>query len=310
MIGIADIAAYIPAGSESNFDKKDDFEIDDAFIRDKLGIERVSRKGADEETSDLCVQAFLALQQRSPVDIAAIDCLVVCTQNPDGFGIPHTSAVVHGKLAARDACAAFDIGLGCSGYVYALSLVSAFMAANGLKNGLLFTADPYSKIIDASDKNTVLLFGDGATVTLLQEVGAGARWLPSRFLFATRGAQGEAINNRSGRLQMNGRAVFNFSATLVPEQIRALLAAEDLPLAEVDRFLLHQGSKFIVDTLTARLGLAQEKVPLRLSEHGNTISSSIPLLLQDLLADTRLETLVLCGFGVGLSWASAILRRV
>ncbi|MBE0627713.1 MAG: ketoacyl-ACP synthase III [Burkholderiales bacterium] len=309
MIGIAQLASYIPEGFESNFDKKTRFGIDDAFIRDKLGIDRVSRMAAGDEPSDLCVRAFRALQQKCQADIGKVDCLVVCTQNPDGNGIPHTSAVVHGKLAAQDACAAFDIGLGCSGYVSALSIVTAFMAANGLKNGLLFTADPYSRIIDPSDKNTVLLFGDGATVTLLQPVGAGAQWVPTKFLFGTRGAQGDAINNRSGQLQMNGRAVFNFSATIVPTQIRALLEGENLTVDKVDRFLLHQGSKFIIDTLAARLGLPPEKVPNNLAAHGNTVSSSIPLLLEQVVSDAGIQTLVLSGFGVGLSWASAVLKR-
>jgi 3-oxoacyl-[acyl-carrier-protein] synthase III len=309
MIGIAQVAGYIPERFESNFEKKIQFEIDDAFIRDKLGIERVSRMAAEDQPSDLCVHAFRALQQKCPVEIGAIDCIVVCTQTPDGNGIPHTSAVVHGKLCAPDNCAAFDIGLGCSGYVYALSIVTAFMQANGLKNGLLFTADPYSRIIDPSDKSTVLLFGDGATATLLQPLGAGAQWVPAKFLFGTRGAQGDAINNRAGRLQINGRAVFNFSATIVPLQIRALLESENLTVADVDRFLLHQGSKFIVDTLAARLGLPPEKVPGNLAGQGNTVSSSIPLLLEDAMSDASLQTLLLSGFGVGLSWASAVLRR-
>jgi 3-oxoacyl-[acyl-carrier-protein] synthase III len=310
MIGIAQVASYIPDGFESNSDKKLRFEIDDDFIRNKLGVDRVSRKAATEETSDLCVAAWQALKQKNSIDIAEIDCLVVCTQNPDGHGIPHTSAIVHGKLGGADTCATFDIGLGCSGYVYTLSIVTAFMAANGLRNGLLFTADPYSKIIDPEDKNTVLLFGDGASITLLQPVGAGAQWAPARFIFGTRGAEGAAINNDSGHLEMNGRAVFNFTATVVPGQIRALLGAEHLTVAQVDKFLLHQGSKFIVDTLTARLELPPEKVPSNLARCGNTISSSIPLLLEDALADTGNSTLVLSGFGVGLSWATSLLKRV
>ncbi len=117
------------------------------------------RKSPDQETSDLCVAAFQDLCAGRHIDVSKIDCIVVCTQNPDSDGIPHVSAIVHGKLGLSETCASFDISLGCSGYVYGLSLVSSFMEANDLRKGLFFTADPYSKIIDMNDKNTSLLLG-------------------------------------------------------------------------------------------------------------------------------------------------------
>lgn len=309
MTGIVGIGSYIPPGRESNYAKKGQFDIDDEFIRDKLGVEAVSRKAADEETSDMCVKAHADLELRLGRRIDAVDCLVVCTQNPDGAGLPHTSAIVHGKLGLPQNCACFDIALGCSGYVYGLSIVKAFMRDNGMSSGLLFTADPYSKIIDPQDKNTVLLFGDAATVTLLQEGGIPGTWTPSAFRFGTCGKDGGALENRNGTLHMNGRAVFNFSATAVPPQVIALLKGAGLGPTDIDLFLFHQGSKFIVDQLAKRLALPPEKVPLNLSGQGNTISSSLPLLLQDRLDDTRLNRMLLSGFGVGLSWASCLLTR-
>lgn len=306
MIGIRTIASYVPPRRLSNYDRREEFALSDDFITGKLGVETVSRKKPDEETSSLCASAFAALQEKVRVDPAQIDCLVVCTQNPDGHGIPHTSAVVHAAIAVGERCAAFDISLGCSGYVYALSIAKSFMEANGLRNGLLFTADPYSKILDPADKNTVLLFGDAATVTLLGEASC---WLPTRFLFSTRGSDGMALHNRGGRLEMNGRAVFNFSATVVPAQVAELLAKEGLAATAIDLFLFHQGSRYIVDTLAKRLALPPERVPCNLAGQGNTVSSSIPLIFERYLDDARMSRVLMSGFGVGLSWASCLVER-
>ncbi|MCG3772905.1 MAG: 3-oxoacyl-[acyl-carrier-protein] synthase 3 [Nitrosomonadaceae bacterium] len=308
MICVAAIGSYIPSGRESNHAKKEKFGLDHDFIVKKLGVEEVSRKAPDEETSDLCVKAFADLESRLGRRIEAVDCLVVCTQNPDGSGLPHTSAVVHGKLSLSQGCACFDISLGCSGYIYSLSILKSFMRENGLSCGLLFTADPYSKIIDPEDKNTVLLFGDAATVTLLLDESSGGL-VPGPFLFGTRGKDGGALVNRDGVLHMNGQAVFTFSATEVPVQVHALLKDAGLHLEDINLFLFHQGSRYIVDTLTKRLSMPVEKVPINLGHQGNTISSSLPLLLQDRLNDTQFRRMLLSGFGVGLSWASCLMIR-
>jgi 3-oxoacyl-[acyl-carrier-protein] synthase-3 len=309
MIGIAAIASYVPALRLSNYDRKAEFGIDDDFIVQKLGVERVSRKAPEEETSDMCVRAFEHLQSSIGRRLESVDCLVVCTQNPDGSGIPHTSAVVHGKLSLPAGCASFDVSLGCSGYVYGLSIMQSFMQQNGLATGLLFTADPYSKIIDPNDKNTALLFGDAATVTLMETTDQPGRWRMGPFRFATRGKDGAALQNRAGTLFMNGRAVFNFSATEVPPQVSALLEDARLRAEDVDLFLFHQGSRFIVEQLVKRLSLPAAKVPVNLAVQGNTVSSSLPLLLQHHMHDPQLRRILLSGFGVGLSWASCLLTR-
>jgi 3-oxoacyl-[acyl-carrier-protein] synthase III len=310
MIGIHSVASYVPPDGISNYDRREEFDLTDEFIVEKLGVERVSRKGADEETSSMCAKAFSALQAKLTIDPADIELIVVCTQNPDRHGIPHTSAIVHGAIGAPDRCAAFDVSLGCSGYVYGLSVVTSFMAANGLKRGLLFTADPYSRILNPSDRNTALLFGDAATVTLLQTADRERPvWIPERFRFATRGKEGKALNNDGGLLEMNGRAVFNFSATEVPVQIRELLADSGLTADTVDLFLLHQGSRYIVDTIAKRLQVGRDKIPSNLAAQGNTVSSSIPLLFEAFIDDPAVRRVVMSGFGVGLSWASCVLER-
>lgn len=310
MIHIREIAGHIPSSHESNFAKISAFGVEEAFLREKIGVMRTARKSADEETSDLCVKAFEHLQGKMSFDKESVDCVVVCTQNPDFAGLPHCSAIVHGKLNLSQSCAAFDIGLGCSGYVYGLSIVKSFMEANQMKNALLFTSDPYSKIIDEDDKNTSLLFGDAATVTWLSQAGAkDSGFSPEAFIFSTQGRLWEALKNQDGRLQMNGRAVFNFCIKNVPAQIRSLLEKSRLDQNEIDVFLMHQGSKYIVDQLVDVMGLDSRRVPFGAGDYGNTVSSSIPLLLEPHLHDAALKTIVLSGFGVGLSSASCLLVR-
>lgn len=306
MIGIEAIGTYLPETRIDNRQRMGQFGVDEKFLETKTGMLHLAVKRADEETSDLCCGAYRELQEKRDVDLEEVDCIIVCTQNPDENGLPHTSAIVHAKLGLPFSCAAFDISLGCSGYVYSLSVIQGFMSANGFRKGLLFTADPYSKIIDNEDKDTSLLFGDGATVSL---IGENPVWSTGKFLFGSHGAENEAIKVAvdRGKLTMNGRGVFSFSATVVPENIRAMLALNGLEIGDIDCFALHQGSRFIVETLQKRLGVEPDRVPFVASDYGNTVSSSIPLLLNGLPDDKK--NVVIAGFGVGLSWASTVLLR-
>lgn len=306
MIGIQAIGTYIPAGRIDNLQRMVQFEVDEAFLREKTGMLRLAVKANDEETSDLCSKAFRDLQHKTGLKLEEVECVVVCTQNPDGHGLPHTSAIVHAKLGLPDSCAVFDISLGCSGFVYGLSVIQGFMQTNGFRKGVLFTADPYSKIVNEQDKNTTLLFGDGATATLISDTPV---WHSGKFLFGSHGKDSDAIEvEQGGKITMNGRAVFTFTATVVPANITAMLAANDLTVADIDCFAMHQGSRFIVDTLKKKLNIDDEKVPFVAADYGNTVSSSIPLLLSEV--DASAKRVVIAGFGVGLSWASAVLFKV
>jgi 3-oxoacyl-[acyl-carrier-protein] synthase III len=306
MIGICNIATYIPENRINNLDRKKEFNISDDFIVNKLGVQKVSRKRPNENTSDLCCTVYQKLLENTPqFDPQNIDVIAVTTQNPD-FGLPHTAAIVHGKLGLSESCAAFDISLGCSGYVYGLSILESFMKASNMKSGLLFTADPYSKIIDPTDKSTSLLFGDAASVTY---IGENPLFSIGKFSFGTQGKGYAFLINRQGTLSMNGREIFNFSARKIPEDIKKVLELNHLGLDQIDRFLLHQGSKYIVDFIARRLGIPRRKVPYVIENYGNTVSSSIPIMLQDILPDPAINRILLSGFGVGLSWASGILTR-
>ena len=154
----------------------------------------------------------------------------------------------------------------------------------------------------------MLLFGDAATVTLLKNVDRShVGWIPKSFCFATKGKDGSALNNRGEYLFMNGRAIFNFAMMNIPQQIKRLLDASRLTYQDIDLFLFHQGSKFIVDQLCKNMKLPLAKVPVKLAQFGNTVSSTIPLLLQDYLLSDSLKRIILSAFGVGLSWASCLL---
>ncbi|TKI71032.1 ketoacyl-ACP synthase III [Sulfurimonas crateris] len=305
MLGIKQIASYLPDNKISNYDKKEKFELDDDFIENKIGVKFHALKEKEEKASDLCVKAFTNLTQKLSINKDEIDCCVVVTQNPD-FNIPHTSAIVHGKLELPQNCACFDISLGCSGYVYGLSNIISFMKNNNLKNGLLFTADPYSDIIDNEDKNTALLFGDGATVTYINEDGT---FVPKDFSFGTNGKDYRELLCEE-KLYMNGRAVFNFAATTIPKHIEALLHKNNLENSDIDKYVLHQGSKYIVDTIRKRLKVDESKVPFDMHEYGNTVSSSIPIILEKEIIKEENRRFLISGFGVGLSWGSAIIEKV
>ncbi len=305
-IGIRNIGSYIPEGRIANHARLAEFEIDAAFLEGKLGVHNRAVKSADETTTDLCIKAAQDLVARGGPVPEDVECVVVVTQNP-GAQIPHVSARVHGAMGLKTSCACFDISLGCSGYVYGLAAVQAFMREYGLRNGLLFTADPYSQIINSADKNTALLFGDAATCTW---IGESPVFATGRFTFGTIGAEhAELTCPAGGQLFMNGRAIFNFAAKNVPADIRRLLELNETEIGDVDRFIFHQGSKFIVDTLTKLLQLDPARVALAIQDCGNTVSSSIPLILAQELTKPEIRRIVLCGFGAGLSWSSALLTR-
>lgn len=306
MLGIQAVSSYLPNGRIDNIQQAARFSTDREFVEHKIGVTTLPRFDEQDSVVSASVAAFENLLQKIHIEKSTIECVVLCTQNPDNGGLPHNSALIHASLNLPEECACFDIGLGCSGYVYGLSVIQSFMAANGMKKGLLFTCDPYSRILDPDDKNTCLLFGDAATVTLISDT---PRYRISKAQFSTRGAGSNALQKTDNGLEMNGRAVFNFALQDVPKQINRTLALAELTTDDIDLFLLHQGSRFMLENIIKRAGLPNEKTPIRLSETGNTVSSSIPLLLEATLEDTP-RRILMSGFGVGLSWATAIYENV
>lgn len=308
MIGIRNIGVYIPKRRISTIEEASRLNLSTDFLERKIGVYSLSRKEESERASDLCVSAFNdLLTAEGGFDRTRIDFICVCTQNGD-YQLPQTSALVHAKLGFPTGCASFDISLGCSGYVYSLHVAKSFMEANDMKAGLLFTSDPYSHILNPNDKDTYLLFGDAAAVTLLTE---NPMLTIGRGVFGTDGSNYEdLIRPENETLYMNGRGIFNFAMKCVPINMERCLELNGLKKEDIGVYLFHQATKYIIDNLAYRMKLPQEKVPFMIKEYGNTVSSSIPLMLKNYLFETEQRNMLLCGFGVGLSIASTILRRI
>lgn len=306
MIRLKEIASYIPDGRINNVLQAERFSETADFVKGKLGAMHLSRKSDEEETSDLASKALLALFKKSGLRPEQVQAVVVVTQNGDGEGLPHTAALVQHKAGLPQSVAAFDISLGCSGYVYALSIVQGFMQATNMDNAVLITADPYSKIIDPDDRVTTLLFGDAATATWLSRSDGWDVLPPS---FGTDGAGAANLEVKDGRFFMNGRQVFNFASIKVPDHIRAYLKSQNFVEGDVDIYCLHQGSAAIVDAISRRFPSVRERFICDIVDTGNTVSSSIPLLLERYVHDESVARILLSGFGVGLSWATTIIER-
>ena len=307
MIGIRSIASYIPEGRIDNIAQAQSFGRDEEFVHNKLGTTTLSVKADHEETSDLCVRAVQNLLAKNPqLKLEDVQALVVVTQNGDAEGLPHTSAIAQHKLGLPTHAACFDVSLGCSGYVYGLYVLKGFMQAAGLKNAILVTADPYSKIMDRADRMTTLLFGDAATATWL---GPDPVWELGPARFGGDGAGAEYLAVKDGCFHMNGRQVFNFASLKIIPHMQDVLDELDMSLDDVDAFCLHQGSGAIVDAIAKRLGDNGSKVIKDMFGAGNTVSSSIPMLLEHYGFDGKWNNTLLSCFGVGLSWGSALLVR-
>lgn len=302
---LINVGTYLPEGRINNLGRLDEFEVDEDFIVKKTGVVSVSRKAADETVVSMCMKAWEQLLEKEPEAATDIEALIVVTQNPDN-NIPHTSAILHGQLGLPKNCLTFDISLGCSGFVAALATMDGLIQSGAIKRGLIFTCDPYSVVVDEHDKGTALLFGDGAAVALVGNQGA---LKVGSFDFGTNGKNGHYLQTVEGRLEMRGNAIFNFAATSVPKSIQAVLNAAELSVEDIDIFALHQGSRYIVETIAKRMKLPEEKAPFVAAEYGNVVSSSIPFILEPYMDDSAVNNIIICGFGVGLSWTTSILTR-
>lgn len=305
-IGIKAIASYIPEQGVDNLAQGERFGVDSDFINNKLGALFLPRKEQQHDTSDLCTLAIQQLQIQQPdFSSAQVEALVVVTQNGDGHGLPQTATLVQHKAGLPHVMASFDVSLGCSGYVYGLSIIRGLMLAEGMRNALLVTCDPYSKVLDPDDRNTAMLFGDAATVTWLSEQ---PKLVIGRPLFGSDGSGAEHLQVCNNTLQMNGRQVFNFALQRVPAQIQELLQQRQFGVETIDCFVMHQGSQAIIDGIARRFPYPERFIK-DLANTGNTVSSSIPLVLERHVLDSSHQRVIISGFGVGLSWATGLLER-
>jgi 3-oxoacyl-[acyl-carrier-protein] synthase-3 len=334
-VSVTGVATVVPFGIRRIEDETELFGKDpnliSRFKRD-VGINTRHITEKEECASDLCEHAAKSLLSQLGYDPSTIDALILVTQTPDYFQ-PPTSCVLHGRLGLSKNCSAFDVNLGCSGYVYGLWLSSMMIACGSCKRVLLLAGDTISRCVSPLDRAVAPLFGDAGTATILERtsneqtitfcmhtdgkgykhliVPAGAfRNRPSeKTAQITKREQG---NKRSEEhLYMNGAEIFTFSIREVPPLINEVLKASAWEKEEVDYFMLHQATTFIIKNIARRLKVPLEKVPYDVFEkYGNQSSASIPAAicedLSSIVMDKPLKV-VLAGFGVGLSWAACTL---
>ena len=300
MISIKSISTYIPndyLNLENRFKK-----INKNFLKQKIGALKVSRKKNNEDVIKMCIKAFN--NQKKKINLKKVKLIILCTQNPEFRGLPHNSALLQKEIKLNNKVACLDISQGCAGYLYGIKTSESFLKKG--EQALFFTCDPYSKIIKSKDYKTELLFGDVATLTVLENgLFTNQKKLISSE-FYTNGNYYDSIINENGLLKMNGKNVMEFSKNQVPLFIKSFLKKNKLKISQIDKFYFHQGSKHIVETINKSLNLKKSQQSPFIKNIGNSVSSSIPLLLsQDNLL--KKKKIIICGFGVGLSISVGLL---
>jgi len=331
-VKISGIAACVPKQKESNLDYDWITEQERKLLIKTTGIteRRIAEKGV--VTSDLCYTATKKLLAELNWQAEDVGILIFISQSRDYF-LPATSIILQDKLGLKQTSIALDISLGCSGYVYGLSVINSLMQTTQTKKALLMVGDVSSTSLNKKDKSTYPLFGDAGTVTALELTesvnnmhfslnsdgsGFDAIIIPD-------GGMRNPINDASytdveidkgvwrcpRNLSLNGLDVFTFSITKIHPHIKTLMTTQDKTVDDINYFIFHQANKLILDTIRKKLKIDEQKVPLSLTDYGNTSSASIPLTVVTELNDevsSKKSSFLFCGFGVGLSWGSVILE--
>ena len=317
-IKINSISYYLPVHSESSESLKDDNpDWDIEKIIEKTGIKNRFIATPGESTLDIAFKATRKLILDSPsISLKDIDLLILVTQSSD-FILPSGACILQDRLKLSKNTMAFDINLGCSGFIYALSVIGGLISAGVARNALLICADTYSKYIDKNDRTCRPIFSDGAAAIWLSQSDEESI---GPFDFGTDGAGFEDLiikknlsNNQAitDKLFMNGSEVFLFTMDAVPSSVNKVLIKAGISLNDIDFFVFHQASKLVIDNLIRKLEINPDKVFVNYENIGNTVSASIPIALSDMHKNKKLKKgnlIMLVGFGVGLSWGSTLIR--
>ncbi|WP_431471798.1 ketoacyl-ACP synthase III [Nonlabens sp. SCSIO 43208] len=284
-------------------------------VLENTGI-RFRYKANKETSSDLCYFAASKLLVECDLDKNNIEFLVFVSQTPD-YILPATAAILQDRLGLPKSVAAFDVNMGCSGYIYGLSIISSLIQTSTNKNaaGLLLVGDTISKICDINDTATYPLFGDAGSATLIERSDDNEMV----FDMNTDGGGCDAIKVKYGgfknfneikpiSLHLNGMDVFSFGITTVPKALKRFIKELKINTEEIDFFIFHQANKFMNEKIRKKIKALPEQVPYSLHDFANTSSATIPLTLTTQVKKVERDLqLLLCGFGVGLSWGSAFL---
>lgn len=332
-VKIAGISACVPQRVEESrsfplFNETDA----DSFVKG-TGVERRHIAGSEVCSSDLCLKAAEKIIEELKWSKEDIDALVFVTQTPD-YRLPATSAILQDRLGLSENCFAIDISLGCSGWVYALSVISSLLSHGSMKKGLLLAGDTILKFCSPLDKSTYPLFGDAGSAVALEYTKGESESI--KFCFNTDGSGSKAIiiedggfrnpvNEQSFKreyisdgiqrnnldLALDGMDVFSFGISKAPKSVKDLISHYDISIDEVDYFTFHQANKFMNEKIRKKLKISEDKVPYSLKDFGNTSCATIPLTmvsqLSKELSSSELNHIA-CGFGVGLSWASCYFK--
>ncbi|WP_047395540.1 3-oxoacyl-ACP synthase III family protein [Chitinibacter sp. ZOR0017] len=333
---ILDMASYLPEFELNNDELAriyPDWTADKIYLKTGIKSRRIASES--ETAVDLAFNAASALFENGLVNRRDIDFIILCTQTPDYF-LPTSACILQDRLGIPTSAGALDVNLGCSGYVYGLSLAHGLISSGSAKCVLLLTADTYTKLIHPHDKSVRTLFGDAAVATVLVESSAQDQSSIGSFVFGTDGSgandlkvdaggfrnlhadtdQKEVVDDSgnirtSSNLQMNGAAIMAFSLTVVPKAFNLILDKSGLNRDDFDFFVFHQANKFMLDSLRKKLKIPEDKFPILMESCGNTVSSSIPMALLEMRKSGQLvrgKRVMLLGFGVGLSWAGCVLN--
>tara|TARA_B100001093_G_scaffold489309_1_gene527356 strand:+ start:239 stop:1192 length:954 start_codon:yes stop_codon:yes gene_type:complete len=281
-------------------------------IKQKTGIENQFILSEKETPLSLAEKACHKLSY----NYKDIDLLIYITQAPDYF-LPSGSCILQDKLKLKKSVLAFDINLGCSGFIYGLSIAGSMINSKLATKALIICSDGYSKYISKSNRTCRPIFSDAGSATIVEK-NNNSKIGP--FVFGTDGVgskdlivEGGAIRkpNEESELLMNGSQVFLFTLDTIPNELNKLLMISDLKLNEVSWFVFHQASKFVIDNLIKKMDLPKEKVITNYAKFGNTVSSSIPICLSESFKDKQFnkgDKIILAGFGVGLSWGLCVVE--
>jgi 3-oxoacyl-[acyl-carrier-protein] synthase-3 len=313
----------VPERVITNQDLMKTIDTSDEWIVTRTGISERRKVAEHEASSDLGLRAARAALADAGIRAEELDLILVATITPDML-FPATACLLQQELGATRA-AAFDLSAACSGFIYGLAVGSQFVATGMYRKVLVVAAETMSKVVNWQDRNTCILFGDGAGAVVLQPVeegfgllsfdlgsdGTGADLLKLPAGGSRKPATLETVQNGEHYLTMNGNEVFKFAVKIMGDTALKSLEKAGLSTAEIDYFVPHQANTRIIDAAVKRLGLSNEKVYVNLDKYGNMSSASVPVALAEAVQKGFIkkgDLLVLVGFGAGLTWGSCVLK--